>query len=234
MLAGKLFRITSELDLNTIAGKLSGTRVESQDQETGLNLVTEFKVDALAESELDGTIFWDRVIYLSTREGKKPTVSTLRIPFVIRLMEGQKLLFIAAKRPIANNMANEISKAAFIRPGYVVEARIDPKIFLEYYEKNLEDTRVAYFDQVDIPNVNVLALYGDSLSQTDIFKEYREHGLLWYIVVKAKSIGQIIGITRNCVVTMFSKGTLDELISFAFNEVAPLVLRSLKSERPAP
>ncbi len=230
MLAGKLFRITSELELNDIAGKLSGAKVEAQDQETGLNLITEFRVDSLAENEMHGTIYWDRIMYLSTREGRKPTVNTLSIPFVIKLIEGQKLLFIAAKKPIANNMANEISKAAFIRPGYVVEARIDPKVFLDYYERNLEDTRVAYFDQVDIPNVNVLALYGDSLSQTDIFKEYRKHGLLWYIVVKAKSIGQIIGITRNCVVTMFSKGSLDDLVSFTFNEVAPLVIGSLKSE----
>jgi len=230
LLAGKLFRITSELELNDIAGKLSGAKVEAQDQETGLNLITEFRVDSLAENEMHGTIYWDRIMYLSTREGRKPTVNTLSIPFVIKLIEGQKLLFIAAKKPIANNMANEISKAAFIRPGYVVEARIDPKVFLDYYERNLEDTRVAYFDQVDIPNVNVLALYGDSLSQTDIFKEYRKHGLLWYIVVKAKSIGQIIGITRNCVVTMFSKGSLDDLVSFTFNEVAPLVIGSLKSE----
>ncbi len=137
-------------------------------------------------------------------------------------------LFILAKKPIANFMANEISKALFIRPGFVVEARIEPSVFLNYYQQSLDETRVAYFDQVDIPNVNVLALYGDMLSQTDLFKEYQDHGLLWYIVVKAKNINQIIGLTRNCVITMFSKGTLDDLVRYAFSEVAPLVLELRK------
>ncbi len=230
MLAGKLFRINTDQGTDFIASKLSGFKVVREDEETHLQLALELSVESFDETSLEGKIFYDKIIRIGTKEGPKPAVSTSRIPFYVRRIDDYYFLLILAKKPIANYLANEFSKAVFIRPGFVVEARIDPEIFLDYYNKNLEEMKVAYFDQVDIPNVNVLALYGDALSQTDLFKMYQEHGLLWYIVVKAKSISQIIGLTRNCVITMFSRGTAEQLVQYAFDEVAPLVVNSLKKQ----
>ncbi len=224
MLAGKLFKVNTEERLQSLAEKLSSFKVTQEDQESKMNLTTEFSVSSVTDSEMTGTIYWDKIVYLGTKDGRKPNISTVSIPFFFKIIDKTVFLLILAKKPLANFMANEISKALFIRPGFVVEARIEPPVFLNYYQQSLDETRVAFFDQVDIPNVNVLALYGDMLSQTDLFKEYQDHGLLWYIVVKAKSISQIIGLTRNCVITMFSKGTFDDLVRYAFSEVAPLVL----------
>jgi hypothetical protein len=228
MLAGKLFKVNTQEKFQSLAEKLASFKVTQEDPESKLNITIEFSVNSVTDSDLSGTIYWDKIIYIGTKEGKKPAVSTASIPVFFRMVDDTMFLFILAKKPIANFMANEISKALFIRPGFVVEARIEPSVFLNYYQQSLDETRVAYFDQVDIPNVNVLALYGDMLSQTDLFKEYQDHGLLWYIVVKAKNINQIIGLTRNCVITMFSKGTLDDLVRYAFSEVAPLVLELRK------
>ncbi|MGC8568734.1 MAG: hypothetical protein ACP5LW_01850 [Nitrososphaeria archaeon] len=230
MLAGKLFRINTDQGTDFIARKLSEFKVVREDEETHLQLTLEFSVDRFDETSLEGKIFYDKIIRIGTKEGPKPAVSTSRIPFYVRRIDDYYFLLILAKKPVANYLANEFSKAVFIRPGFVVEARIDPEIFLDYYNKNLEEMKVAYFDQVDIPNVNVLALYGNALSQTDLFKMYQEHGLLWYIVVKAKSISQIIGLTRNCVITMFSRGTAEQLVQYAFDEVTPLVVSSLKKQ----
>lgn len=225
MLAGKLFKVNTEERLQSLAERLSSFKVTQEDPVSKMNLTIEYSVSSVTDTEMNGTIYWDRIVYIGTKDGKKPYVSTSSIPFFFRIIDKTLFLLILAKKPLANFMANEISKALFIRPGFVVEARIEPSVFLNYYRESLDETRVAFFDQVDIPNVNVLALYGDMLSQTDLFKEYQEHGLLWYIVVRAKSINQIIGLTRNCVITMFSKGTSDDLVKYAFSEVAPLVLK---------
>ncbi len=231
MLAGKLFKINTDQSLAFIAEKLSSFKITREDEETHTQLNFEFSVNGYDDNYLDGIIYYDKIIKVGTKEGFKPEVSTMKVQFFIRKIQGYNFLFILAKKPLANYLANEFSKAVFIRPGFVVEARIDPNIFLDYYNKSLEETRVAYFDQIDIPNVNVLALYGDALSQTDLFKMYQEHGLLWYIVVRAKSISQIIGLTRNCVITMFSKGTVEDIVKYAFDEVAPLVIESLQKNK---
>ncbi len=224
MLAGKLFRFSEPLPVEEVARRLEGYRLEKEDEETGLRLVTELEFTSLNERALETRMFRDRIIFLGSREGPKPVVSTLTIPISFRNLGGQTFVFIMAKKLLANEIANELSRIIFMRPGSIVEARIDPQVFLEYYMQSMEDARVVMFDQVDIPNVNVLALYGEALSDTELFKEYEKHGLLWYIVVGSKKRELIVGLTRNCVMTIFSQASEDDLRSFAFEEVVPLVL----------
>ncbi|MGA1976134.1 MAG: hypothetical protein ABSG92_10915 [Conexivisphaerales archaeon] len=115
---------------------------------------------------------------------------------------------------------------AAMRPAAVVEDRITPEVMEKYYESSFEDARVVYFDQVDIPNITKLALYGSGLSDTNTYREYLAHGRLWYVVVASKSKRFIMGLTRNCVVTVFSQVDSSEVVSFVFEEVAPLAAES--------
>ena len=222
MIAGKLFKVLSDDPLEMFGEKLQGFRNSTEDTEAGLSLKTEIEVREIKDGTLIGDFYRDNIVYLGLKEGKKPAVSTSKISFFIRSLVGQTFLLILAKKRIANEIANTLSKILFMKPGTIVEARIDPEAFLEYYRRSLEETRVAFFDQVDIPSVNVLALYGEGLSDTDLFKEYQTHGLLWYIVVKVRSANQIIGLTRNSVITIFSQGTQEDIVKYAFNEVIPL------------
>lgn len=224
MLAGKLFRFSEPLHVEEVAKRLEGYRLEREDEETGLRLVTELELVSLNEKALETKMYRDRIIFIGSREGPKPVVSTLTIPISFRNMGNQTFVFIMAKKLLANEIANELSRVVFMRPGSIVEARIDPQVFLKYYMQSMEDARVVMFDQVDIPNVNVLALYGEALSDTELFKEYEKHGFLWYIVVRSKKRELIVGLTRNCVMTIFSQASEDDLKSFAFEEVVPLVL----------
>lgn len=43
----------------------------------------------------------------------------------------------------------------------------------------------------------------DSLAQ-QLFDEYVKHGDLWYVVVRAKEYGYVVGITRDASVTVFN------------------------------
>jgi hypothetical protein len=56
--------------------------------------------------------------------------------------------------------------------GVVVEARILPETLKEFHLNNLEDTKVIFFENMDIPNINKLSLYGPDIAGTSLFEEY--------------------------------------------------------------
>ncbi|MEM3684355.1 MAG: hypothetical protein QXX17_07045 [Conexivisphaerales archaeon] len=224
VLAGKLFRIPEAMTLEQVYQKLKDFRVESEDSSTGLMLVVEVRDLQGSEKEVKGVMTKDEVITLKQRDELKPYVRTLSAPFFFRKAGDAVYLLILEKKRRANEFANDLSRIIFMRPGHILEARIKPETMQKYYESSFEDARIIFFDQVDIPNIEKMALYGQALSDTDLYHDYLKHGNLWYIVVQSKSKGFVVGLTRNCVVTVFSQSTPDELVSYAFEEVVPLTL----------
>ncbi|MEM0075062.1 MAG: hypothetical protein QXG05_01270 [Nitrososphaerota archaeon] len=224
VLAGKIFRLSEPLSLDQIFQKLEGFRVEEEESNTNLMLVTEIR-DLRAEGDsISGRINKDEVITVKQREELKPILRTLSATFAIRRIHDQMFLIILEKKRRANELANDMSRILFMKPGSIVEARIKPETMEKYYESSFEDARIIFFDQVDIPNIEKMALYGSALADTDIYHDYLKHGRLWYIVVQSKTKGFIVGLTRNCVVTVFSQANESDLIQYAYDEVVPLTL----------
>jgi hypothetical protein len=116
-----------------------------------------------------------------------------------------------------------MSKAVFMSLGQVVEARIDPETLRKFHEANFEDTKVIFYSDVDLPNISKLSLYGAELGNTSLYSDYLTHGKLWYIVFKSKGYGYVFGLTRNCILTGFSKMELSEFKNFLESQVLPLV-----------
>jgi hypothetical protein len=228
VIACKLFRLALPSTLDEVFQKLEGFRVEREDEETKLQLVTEVKDLKLEGGALSGRIFKDGIIRLNQRDEFRPMLRTMVAPFFFREVGGALHLLIFEKKPRANELANDFSRILFMRPAGVLEDRIAPEVMERYYESSFEDARVVYFDQVDIPNITKLALYGSALSDTNTYREYLDHGRLWYVVVASKSKRFIVGLTRSCVVTVFSQVDPSEVVSYVFEEVAPLAVESLK------
>lgn len=228
VVACKLFRVSLPIALDEAFQKLEGFRVEKEDEETKLQLITEVKDIRFEQGVLLGRVFKDGIISVKQREEFRPMLRTLVAPFYFKEMGGSTFLLIFEKKPRANELANDFSRMLFLRPAGVLEARISPDVMERYYESSFEDARVVYFDQVDIPNITKLALYGSALSDTGTYREYLGHGRLWYVVVASKSKRFIVGLTRSCVVTVFSQVEVGEVASYVFEEVAPLVLESQK------
>jgi hypothetical protein len=132
-------------------------------------------------------------------------------------------LTVYDKKNRANSIANEMSKAVFMSLGQVVEARIDPETLRKFHEANFSDTKIIFYDQVDLPNISKLSLYGAELGNTALYSDYLTHGKLWYIVIKSSKTGYVLGVTRNCVVTGFSRMELLEFSSFIRGEIFPLI-----------
>ncbi|MCS7098661.1 MAG: hypothetical protein NZ922_06760 [Candidatus Methanomethyliaceae archaeon] len=221
VLAGKIFKIREEIDLETIFDKTRNYRWEEEIE--GGKLIKEIGKLKLESNYLEGTFFQDLPFYIKHREGMKLVIKTIEAPFLFQVDKERILLVVLEKKRMANNIANMLSKIIFISIGSITEAKISPETMRKFHESNPEDTKVIFFDGVDIPNVDKLSLYGSQLANTNLYNEYLSRGNIWYIVFKSRKFGIIAGVTRNCVVTSFSKIEPREFLEYIREEIFPLI-----------
>ncbi|MDA4128331.1 MAG: hypothetical protein OK422_02540 [Thaumarchaeota archaeon] len=225
VLAGKVFVVREKYELSLLAEKLKTFKIESEMkvEETSFDLISEVRDLVIGKTTLEGTFAFDSVFVVRHRGKSVPIPRTYEAPFTFDIYKERLFLTVYEKKSRANNIANEISKAVFLSLGQIVEARIPPEVLKRYHEDNFEDTKIIFFDDVDIPNISKLSLYGSALGMTSLYNEYLEHGKLWYTVIKSKKYGYVVGITRNSVVTVFSRVDLPDFKLFVKNEIIPLI-----------
>jgi hypothetical protein len=225
VLAGKVFLVRENSDMDVLAEKLKAFRVETENtvEDQEFKLLAEIRDLTAGKGTLEGTYSFDTVFVVRHREKAVPVARTYEAPFSFNLSKDRLFLTVYDKKNRANNIANEMSKAVFLSLGQIVEARIDPETLRKFHEKNFEDTKIIFFDDMDLPSINKLSLYGASLGNTTLYSDYLTHGKLWYIVLKSSRTGYVMGITRNCVVTGFSKMDMSEFSSFIRGEILPLI-----------
>jgi hypothetical protein len=234
--AGKIFKLPEDAGLEQIALKLKNfveeEKVEVNDKE--ISLVTEIEDFLPDQNSLKGVFSWDELINISHRGETIPVPRTFYAPFIFfkqirsrpegeSIYKDRILLTILEKKNRANNIANRLSKILFISVGKIVEAKIEPEVLKGFHEQNFEDTKIVFFDDVDLPNINKLSLYGSSLGNTSLYDGYCDHGKIWYAVIKSKKYGYIVGVTRNCVVTIFSKVNHEEFMDYVREEIYDLI-----------
>jgi len=225
VLAAKIFKVRERVDLDLISAKLKGYRKEETYAEEGreFKLVTELHDITLRGDTLKGLYAQDRIIHLRHHGELVPTPTTIEAPFTFTLNRGRLLLTILEKKWNANNIANQLSETIFITVGQIVEARIPSETLRRYHEENPEGTKVIFFDEVDIPNIKKLSLYGPSLADTGLYPEYLKHGSIWYAVITSKRYGHIVGITRNGIVTIFNRVDPPDFFTYITEEIYPLI-----------
>ncbi|QQG48070.1 MAG: hypothetical protein HY247_04705 [archaeon] len=225
VLAGKVFLVRESYDMDVLAEKLKAFRIETENtvEDQDFKLVSEITGLSAGKGSLEGTFSFDSVFVVRHRGKALPVPRTYEAQFSFNVFKDRLFLQVFDKKNRANNIANEISKAVFMSLGQVVEARIEPETMRKFHEKNFDDTKIVFFDQIDIPSIDKLSLYGASLGNTTLYSDYLTHGQLWYIVLKSTKTGYVFGVTRNCVVTGFSKMEMSEFGSFVRGEILPLI-----------
>jgi hypothetical protein len=226
VVAGKVFRLSERLSLDEIASKLHGYHVEEPYEEGDyrLMLVTEVVDLTSRENMLKGIFSHDHIIHVFHRRKATPIARTTEALFSFHQLEKATLLTIVEKKRLANFIANKLSEIIFNRIGGIVEARIPPETLREFHMKNPEDTKITFFDNVDIPNVSKLSLYGPDLVNTSLFEDYCKHGDIWYIVAKTREYGYVVGITRDASVTIFNLTDKQKYLEYVAKEIYPLIL----------
>jgi len=223
--AGKVFKLKEKTDFQSLAAKLKNLRKEEQYNEDNYNfsLQTEVRDLSLDDRVLRGVFSWDIITHIFHRGKNIPVPKTIEASFSFARKEEIMFLTIVEKKSLANNIANQLSEALFITAGNIVESKISPEVLRSFHESNPEDTKVIFFDDIDIPNINKLSLYGSALLNTSLYNDYCDHGQIWYLVFKSKKHGNIVGLTRDTVVTIFNQIEDSDFIDYVMDEIFPLV-----------
>jgi len=226
VVAGKVFRLVEPLSLAETGSMLEGYHTEEPYEEGDykFTLVTEVVGLLPKENMLRGVYSHDHVINVFHRGKVMPLPRTVEALFSFSEHEGTMFLTIVEKKSLANFMANKLSEILFEKKGGVVEARISPETLREFHLKNPEDTKITFFDNVDIPNVNKLSLYGPDLINTPLFEDYGKHGDLWYIVARSKKYGYVVGVTRDASITIFNLTDKEKYLEYVTMEIYPLTM----------
>jgi hypothetical protein len=224
--AGKVFKLVEPTPLPDLASKLSGYRREEEHEEGDykFSLITEVVGLMPRENTLTGVYSYDYVTHAFHRGKTVPLPRTVEAMFSFAQHKEQVFLTVVEKKRLANFIANKLSGITYEKLGYIVEARIPPETLRGFHSKNPEDTKITFFDNVDIPNVNKLSLYGPDLVDTTLFEEYGKHGDLWYIVARSKEYGYVVGVTRDVSVTIFNIKDKNKYLEYVTKEIYPLII----------
>ena len=225
VLAAKVFVVKEERNLPLVASKLKDFKLEQEVRIEGdsFKLLSEVTDLDISKESLQGTFSFDSTFQVNQHGKQIPMVRTYEAPFEFDLYGKDLFLSIFDKKARANNIANEMSKALFMSLGQIVEGRIQPETLKRFHEEG-EESKIIFFDGIDIPNIAKLSLYGEGLANTSLYNDYLQHGQIWYAVVKSKPYGYVIGLTRNCVVTCFSRTDLPDFKKYVRSQVLPLIV----------
>ncbi len=225
VVAGKVFRLLEPLPIAEIASRLEGYRVEEPFEEGDYKFTLVSEVVGLLPKEnmLRGVYSHDYVIHVFHRGKVMPMPRTVEALFSFSQRENVTFLTVVEKKRLANFIANKLSEILFEKLGGVLEARIPPETLREFHLKNPDDTKITFFDNVDIPNVNKLSLYGPDLINTSLFEDYCKRGDLWYVVARSKEYGYVVGVTRDASVTIFNLTDKEQYLEYVANEIYKLI-----------
>jgi hypothetical protein len=230
VVAGKIFRLSEQLSVAEVASKLNGYRTEEAFEEGDYEFALLTEVVGLLPkgNMLSGVYSHDFVMHVFHRGKVAPLPRTVEALFSFSQVEGATFLTVVEKKRVANFIANKLSEVLFEKVGGIVEARIPPETLREFHLKNREDTKITFFDNVDIPNVNKLSLYGPDLINTSLFEDYTKHGDLWYVVARSKNTGYVVGVTRDASVTIFNLADKNKYVEYVNKEIYPIILSSAR------
>lgn len=229
VVAGKIFKIKEPLPLTDISTQLDGYHIEEPYEEGDYNFVLETEVSGLLskENSIVGVYSHDYVMHVFHRGKIIPISRIVEALFSFVQAEKTTFLTIMEKKRLANFVANKLGEILFDNLGSLVEARIPPETLLSFHLKNPEDTRITFFDNIDIPNVNKLSLYGSDLINARLFEDYKKHGDLWYVVARSKKTGYVVGVARDASVTIFNSTDKTKFLDYVKKEIYPLILESV-------
>ncbi|MEM1607308.1 MAG: hypothetical protein QW145_04215 [Candidatus Bathyarchaeia archaeon] len=233
VLPAKVFEIKEDVNLFFAAQKLKSFREEEPyttiSGET-ISLVSEIVDLKMGGDVISGIFSRDFIRSRVYRRKIVETPVTEESPFWIKKFNGRFFLIVLApstarglKKLLTNYVANKISRILFIKPNVILEVEIPHERLKALHESNPQATKLIWFDNVDIPGVEKLCLAGSDLADTSLYQEYLKHGKIWYVVFEVQRRGIVVGVTRNCVVTLFSKSSIEDFVSYVIEEILPLI-----------
>jgi hypothetical protein len=221
----KVFEIRS-MEGNPL-DRLVGWREIKQVEGEDLQLLTEVIEVEEKEGVINGIFTKDFYREHTYRRKILATPQTEEAPFWI-VNHGQRRFLIVMAPSVARGVKKLLSNHVAVALGSILvadirESNINSETLQRLHESNPQATNLIWFDNVDLPGVDKLCLSGQGLADTGMYREYIDHGLIWYVVFTSQVRDYTVGITRNVVITNFSKSTFDEFIEFVREDILKLI-----------
>lgn len=223
-LALKIFEVVEPLTLEEIATKLRGYGILEVEKLGEKEIEIGFRVTSLEpgeRGELKGVFEENFIASVTYREEEVKIPVSVFTEFRFLKVERKQFLVVAAKKARANRVASRLSTAVAAKKRAILEVLIPQERFRKLYEERPGALKVVVFTNVRLPDVNKLTLYGDQLSNSQTYSEYLKLGEVWYSVFEAEE-GLVVGVTRNGIVTFFSKVDPEMAFKFAVEKILPL------------
>jgi len=233
VLPAKIFEIKEKVDPGVMLWKLKDFREEETcktEEGEKVSLATEILDLKSKEGVVEGVFSRDFLRQRFYRRNSVESPVTEEAPFWIVPSKKKMFLVVMApsvargvKKLLTNYVANKLSKVLFINTQGILESKLEHETLQKLHESNPQATRLIWFDEVDIPGVEKLCLAGSDIVDTTLYHDYLQHGKIWYVVFESQKRGITVGITRNCVVTSFSKSTTEEFMDYITKDFLKLV-----------
>jgi hypothetical protein len=225
VVSGKVFKLADFLSIADAASKLENyqTKEAYDEGELHCTLISEVVNLVTKASTLSGLFSHDYIIQILHRDKIIPTPQTIKAVFRFTHDKQTVLLTVLQKKRIANFIANKLSEIIIGKVGGILEGNIAPETIKRFQLDNPEDTKITCFDNIDIPNMDKISLYGPDLTSTSLFDDYSKHGDIWYVVARAKAYGYLVGITREASVTVFNLTDPEKYLEYLENQIYSLV-----------
>ncbi|MEM1515652.1 MAG: hypothetical protein QXH24_06365 [Candidatus Bathyarchaeia archaeon] len=233
VLPAKVFEIKEEPNLFSVAKKLKDFREEETYKTVSgetVILVSEILDLKLSGDMISGIFARD---FIRSRVYRRKVIEipiTEESPFWIKKFGNRFFLIILApstarglKKLLTNYVASKISNALFIKPNAILEVEIPHEKLRALHESNPQATKLIWFDDMNIPGVEKLCLAGSDLTDTSLYQEYLKHGKIWYVVFEVQRRNIVVGVTRNCIITFFSKSSAEDFVNYIMEEIIPLI-----------
>ncbi len=225
VVAGKIFKLNLYMNMSELRNLLSSFEVEKEIELGEKPLTLEYRV-ADIENFREGIKFnllQDRVKVIPFKEGERTVTLTYKVPMLAYPRNRQIYLLICRKKYAANAIASIMARKLFGDLNVISGIEIPHETLVSFHEANREDTKVIFFDGIGPSNLKKISLYGSMLADTDIFRLYAEKGRIWYMVVRSRRYGYVMGITRDASVTVFNNIPYTSFFNFVIDEILPLL-----------
>ncbi|MHA2024245.1 MAG: hypothetical protein ACTSWQ_11345 [Candidatus Thorarchaeota archaeon] len=231
--SGRLYLIKDEISLSDAYDKLDGweDRADYEEFEVEENILVAGVQGLHYDDEVDelsGVFKWTK-IHRFLYEGKvTPTFETRKAPFKIRNTKNGIILLLMKASGAYPLIAQRINYKLFDTTTGIIKAELTTNQYKEMLSDNDEDTKVAFYRNVDLPGIKTLALYGKNLVQTDLWGQYTNIADPSYVMVKARTRNQeewTVGVGKEGNVCVFSSCELDEYVEFVFMDIVPYLYR---------
>jgi len=222
----KVFEIRS-LEGNPLDKLVGWRETEQVEGEEDLQLVSEVVEVEEKEGIISGIFSRDFYREHTYRRKVLAAPQTEEAPFWI-LRHGERRFLVVMAPSVARGVKKLLSNHVAVSLGGIMnadirESKIPSETLQKLHESNPKATNLIWFDNIDLPGVDKLCLSGQGLADTGMYKDYIGHGLIWYVVFTSHAKGYTVGITRNVVITNFSKCTFDEFIDFVSDDILKLI-----------